>query len=359
MPNDLSTHDVPLSPVFINFVTRWLDRDWTSAEKWHDQLSEELSNANRRMAHAAGFALAKITTDPIGEQAIEKAYSWFHALATGNMRPLRRLHSRFDFIAIVGIPRNGGSYLTTELFSALGYSPTSVPAAIAHDGVPDARPFRLKRRANSWIDSLMSMSEYLTMLELFFEPTEHRARTIVPKKLTKAVYAGPLFRTVLGPRAEYFVTVRHPISSCVSTYEKSGGLPIDGKIKTRSAMEQWIARDLVLTGVTPSELQQLSYFTAYVRYWEQFHINLAMSGLLAHQKLHIVPYGKDSMEGTAQSFHQRFDNHQAPANFVATEGKDGLHQDWVARSEEAINRVYNAWKLVGLQFPVESLRGCA
>jgi hypothetical protein len=352
--------DVPLSPIFVEFLARWLDGKGFPDEVWFDQQSEALCNRLQVAYQMAQARLERIATHNAACSAIMETYRFLRCLSIGNVAFLKDVHDRFDFIVVVGIARNGGSYLTGELYSALGYEPDSVPVAIAHDGVPEASPIELsKRRGNGWIRSLMSVSEYLTMLNLYFSDRQVGSRIIAPKKCTKGIYAPMLFKTLFGERAEYLITVRHPISSCVSTYEKSGGLPPDGRFRVRSAMEKWIKRDVTLTGVEPGELEEMDYFSAYVRYWEQYHIRLAMSGMVAKRRHHIVPYGQHSMEQAALRLHERVGSKRGVSRFVAVPGVHLRHPEWQARSLSAIERVSGVWSLFGLRFPIEEILPCS
>ncbi len=347
-----------LSPTFIDFAVRWLSGTGFSAQCWANQLSEQRGNERVLMDDAAEYRLQRLLLDEQGQALIDRVYDWFTRLATGRTEALEELHTRCHFIAVVGIPRTGGSYLTSEIFRALAYEPQQVPAAIAHDGFPDARPFSMFGHNNSWIDCLLSIGEYLVLLELFFAGGCGGTRTVVPKKATKAVYAGGLFKHVFGADAEYLITVRHPLACCISTYDKSGGLPPDGRFKVRSAIERWIRRDLCLTGISAEELAGMDYFEAYARYWEQFHIALALSGLVAHRNYRVIPYGSESMEATARRFHEHYGSARPITRFLSSAGQHKRHPQWVARSKEAIARVDSVWHLLGLEFPKDALLSC-
>ena len=202
------------------------------------------------------------------------------ALLIGDPVPIRALRERLQFALVVGIPRTGGKYLTKALLRATGHEPTTVPAVLAHDGVPDAGPWRFDRHGNGWVESLHSMAEYLTMAEAFFG-TGAGARdarpVIVPKKATKLAYAAGLHASALGPVAAGVLTVRHPVPTCLSTAGTGGGLPADGRFAVRSNIERFCARDVMDQGVTRDDLAALPYFDVYLRYWEAYHLRLAMS----------------------------------------------------------------------------------
>jgi len=346
-----------LSPVFIDFLAHWLESGPCGAADWFDQVSEGPSKAWHNMVGRAEAVLQRLALDERALQIIEKSHGWFKALLLGETQELDSLHERFHFVPIVGIPRTGGSYLTAELFAALGYSKEAVHTAIAHDGFPDAGPFRLRRGNNSWVSTLANVAQYITAVELFFAPGRAGA-AVVPKKVTKAIYAPGLFRAVFGAAAEYVVTVRHPVASCISTYEKSGGLPPGEVFKVRSILERWIQRDNFLLGVRRSELADMEYFEAYIRYWEQFHVRLAMSGLLTNRRCIVVPYSKERMEDLASRWHRRFESGRGAAAFVTNENLLARHPGWAARSEAALRRVESVWNRFGARFPLAEVSNC-
>jgi hypothetical protein len=356
---DLIEKRLPVSPVFIDFVARWLDKSGFSNERWHDQRSEALSNSRAGMRSKARWRFERIMSDETAQATLENVYQGFHDLAAGCSDTLERIHKRYQFLAVVGIPRTGGSYLTAELFSALGYNPAIVPAAIAHDGFPEAQPVSISDGKNAWMTTMMSISEYMGLVELFFSTGDSAEQVHVPKKLTKAVYAGSVFNAVLGNSAEYFVTIRHPIAACISTYEKSGGFPSDGRFKARSTMEKWIKRDLLHTGVAPGEFEEMSYFTAYSRYWEQYYINLAMSGLTTGRKRTVIPFSQRCVDETVRLWHDRFGSDRKPSEFVSSSRLDERHPQWIKRGDEALERVAAVWGLVGLPFPSAELAQCS
>ena len=177
----------------------------------------------------------------------------------------------------------------------------------------------------------------------------------MPKKLTKSTYAGGFFHRVLGTSVENILTMRHPVASCISTYEKSGGLPEDGRFAVRGNIEEWVRRDLVYTGTDPDEVLQMDYFDAYLRYWEQFHYYVATTGLSANRLARVVPYGEERMMELARDFYYRFGGRNPqPENFEVFDRRD-RHPEWLAKGNSAVERVHEVWCRVGLDFPLEEV----
>ena len=355
----LTDRELPVSPVFIDFLAHLLDGRPFNDREWADQTSEALNFGLPELQRRAEAAAPGVMNDARGRAHIGRAYSLLLALLTGDFAPIGELQRRFHFINVIGIPRTGGSYLTAELYRALGIAPHSVPFALAHDGFPEAGPFEIAPQANSWVRSLHTMAEYLSMVELYFGArTPHQGRIVVPKKLTKGIYAGGFFHRILGEAVEHLITLRHPVAACVSSYEKSGGLPADGRFAIRSNIEDWCRRDLLYTGCTAEELVRMDYFDAYLRYWEQYHYYIATTGLSANREMRVVVYGKERLQAQAVAFHQRYGSELAPGEFKISDTARRRHPDWIERSAPALQRVAALWERIGIPFPLQEMAEC-
>jgi hypothetical protein len=355
----LTDRELPVSPVYIDFLAHLLRGEPYNNSEWAEQTSEALNFSLPELQRRAEAAAPMVMHDERGRAHIGRAYGLLLALLTGDFGPIAELQRRFHFINVIGIPRTGGSYLTAELYRALGIAPASVPFAIAHDGFPEAGPFEMAPAANSWVRSLHTMAEYLSMVELFFGGrAPHGSHIVVPKKLTKGIYAGGFFHRILGEAVEHLVTLRHPASTCVSSYEKSGGLPADGRFVVRSNIEDWCRRDLLYTGCRAEELARMDYFDAYLRYWEQYHYSIATTGLSANRGLKVVVYGKERLEALARQFHQRFGSTRAPGTFEVNQAARQRHGEWIERARPALQRVATLWERMGIPFPLEEVEEC-
>ncbi|MGD9601089.1 MAG: hypothetical protein AB7O21_07670 [Gammaproteobacteria bacterium] len=349
----LSDRELPVSPVFIDFLHHLVANVPFSGAVWGDQLSETMQSEARRLRESVARHAPAVLGSALGQRAIARAYEIFVALLTGDVALVKDIQLRFHFVNVIGVPRNGGSYLTKEIYRALGHRPDEVPNVIAHDGFPEAGPFRFEPGVNSWTASLQTMAEFLAMVELYFgRERPHGGKIVVPKKLTKGSYAGGFFHRVLGHAVENILTVRHPVTSCISTYEKSGGLPEDGRFAVRGNIEDWIRRDLVYTGCAPEDVMRMEYFDAYLRYWEQYHYYVATTGLSANRDITVIAYGKARMEDLARSFYFRFGHREPqPEPFEVFGENRTRHPAWMRRAETAVRRVAEVWATVGLPFP--------
>lgn len=355
----LSDRELPASPAFVKFLAGALFGAPHAGDAWPDQVSERLSRPRPDESEIANEAARRVMADAAGRELVARAYRYLLALLMGDLEPLTEFQSRFHFISIVGVPRTGGSYLTAELYRALGIPPDDVPGALAHDSFPDAGPFAIEPGTNSWVNSLKTMAEYMVMVEVFFgERQAHSSKIVVPKKFTQAMYAAGLVRSVLGRDTTTILTLRHPAAACVSTYEKSGGLPAGGRFAVRSNIEEWCRRDLMHAGRSAPQLHGMDYFEVYLQYWELYHLSIATNGLAAGRNLHTVTYGKAAFEAIAGRYHHDFHSALKASEFQVPGAAAHRHPDWVARSRPSLERIAAAWRVVGLSFPLGEIASC-
>ncbi|MBY0269149.1 MAG: hypothetical protein K2X06_04680 [Burkholderiales bacterium] len=351
----LTDRDLPVSPALVDFLHRRIHGRAAEA-LWHDQVSEVLvpAEAEKRVEHARDVA-ESVIAHPVGQQVIFRAYELFAALLTGDEAKLAAFQRRFRFILVVGCPRHGGTYLTKQLFRALGQDPTQVPNVIAHDGFPDAAPFGFGAGYSAYTHMLLQTAEYLAMVEAWFgDRPAIDGKIIVPKKATKAAYQGGFFRTVFGADAEYIITLRHPLAACISTYEKSGGLPADGLFAARSNIEVWAQRDLQVSGMAQEQTQRMRYIDGYLGYWRYYHLQLAGSGLASDQQWRVVAYGRDRLMRLAEDLNRRFGVAGAVEDFQV-ERKLERHRDWNGAAAAALHQIEAIWSAQGLPFPASEL----
>ncbi len=351
----LSDRDLPVSPALVDFLYRRIHGRAMDA-LWHDQVSEVLvpAESEKRVEHARDVA-ESVIAHPVGQQVIFRAYELFAALLTGDEAKLAAFHRRFRFILVVGCPRHGGTYLTKQLFRALGQDPTQVPGVIAHDGFPNATPYSFGAGYNSHTSMLLQTAEYLAMVEAWFgDRPAIDGKIIVPKKATKAAYQGGFFHSVFGADAEYLITLRHPLAACISTYEKSGGLPANGLFRARSNIEVWAERDLLTAGTALEQTQHLRYIDAYLGYWRYYHLQLAGSGLALDQRWQVVAYGRERLMQIAADLNRRF-GVAGPVEDFQVKRKLERHPDWIGAADGVLHQTEAIWKAQGLPFPQAEL----
>jgi hypothetical protein len=351
----LTDREVPATPLFHGFLDGVLNQRALSFS-WHDQVSEAAKKQGAEANFRSESEIAATLQDPRAQRAMKRCNELFAAILTGATDKLEIFNKQYRFIVVVGAPRSGGSYLTKILFQAIGMVADKVPRTVAHDGFPDLSPFFMVQNFNAYTGMQRRMAEYLVMVELYFADSQtNKSTKVIPKKASKAAYHGAFFNRMLGGATEYLVTIRHPISSCISTYERAGGFTPNGKFLPRGNIEIWAARDYLFTAGGP-EMSVLSqdYFDVYLRFWEHYHYNLALTGLSANKNWSIIPYTREAMESAAQGCYDKLGCHEQPDAFKVFD-KRSQHTDWQKKSEQAIRRVSAVWDSVGLRFPVDAV----
>ncbi len=335
---------------------------------WGDQVTEKMHGPGASLPDFIKIvreSANRAFSTPLGRDLTLRSFNLFGDLLVGNPATLARIQAQRRHIFVISAPRHGGSYLTKELYRATGIDPTTVPNYLAHDGYPDCTPTWYTSEGPMAVPAtrkaMQQTAEWIIMADYYFRdrPAVAGLPTFV-KKGTKMVYLGPFFRETFGPHAEWVVIVRHPVPACVSLYEKAGGLPDNGLFPAhpRSVIERWVMESWALDGVSRVEVAKMPYFTAYLHYWQRYHVALATGGLLLgkQQRRTILGYVPESCESFIQGQLARFAvaEDPTPETFHASEKARNRHPDWMREAESTVNDVSRIWQMMGLEFPKEA-----
>lgn len=353
------------SPAFVGILAELNEQysEWTDGTyDWADQTTDFL--------HAFGPLPnfdEKLYQTPLSRRAVNDLLQMAIALLAGNYPAVRSYLRDTRFAFVIGYPRSGGSYLTKELLRTVGLDHTRVSEALAHDGFPELR--------ETWYDwagnrpyfhlqeAIFQVAEFLVIANLYFRRRSQPGADgvwLAPKKMHKLVSWAGSFKMLLGQgQADYLVTVRHPLPSAVSIYEKSGGLPADGRFPAaapRSAIERWILNDLMHLGYPLQQLSAMDYFEAVAASWSHFYSRMAGSGLFLGERdeIRLVPYGQAGLEGVVADFRRRYGDPAALPEPFHIHDKAQRHPDWQARGDAAVAAVAAQWAALGLNFPTLS-----
>lgn len=368
-----NAEDFPVSSTFAVFLDAVTGHHVFEAESrdWGDQITEKMESGLRGGEDLHAFvtkaqeASNRAFATPTGRALTAKAYNIFAALLAGNPSFLSDLQSRNRFVFVVSAPRHGGSYLTKELLRAVGKNHSDYPSYFIHDGFPDIRYDWISHDGMEVMPmthrTIQQCAEWIVMADWFFrdESPLSGLRTI-PKKATKAIYEARFFRDVFGLHAEYVVPVRHPVAACISLIEKAGGMPAGGKFpaQPRSAIERWVLDAWANDGVGSAEVAKMSYFTAYLHYWNRYFQILATNGLLRNnQKVTVLPYTADAFESYLQKQHSRFDSGKTVEPMHIHKKTDHAHAGWLRQSQTVLDDMERLWASFGTPFPLSEIAG--
>ncbi len=357
----------PASAAFVYFLDKVsgnnLIKDPEDRLDWGDQVTERMNKPliNIEMAREIREASDAAFNTEVGKYLAAKAYSIFSLLLLGDKSFIGNLHLHDRFILLVTAPRHGGSYLTKELYRAVGVDHKTLPASFAHDGFPDAT---LQWVRHDFLDgsnmiqrTIQQTAEWLTMADWYFRNAEKKdGLRNIPKKGTKMIFAAPFFREILGPAAEWIVAARHPASACLSLLDKAGGMPADGKfpLLPRSSIERYVLQSWLSEKVLPEEVARMDYFDAFLHYWKRYYQTMAFNGLfIANNRLRILPYEKESFEGYLREQHARFDSGLDPEPMFIKDRAKKEVPEWVKKSAKTLEDIGSCWQEYQVVFPID------
>lgn len=111
------------------------------------------------------------------------------------------------------------------------------------------------------------------------------------------------------------------------------------------------------TDCSAEDLQSV-YFDVYLRYWEHYHLSLALTGLSASRNIQVIAFGEAALQSVAQNHHDLYGSGLQASEFHTSDTARRLHPEWLERAQPAIDRVEAAWKSVGIPFPMEEFALC-
>lgn len=352
----LVDHEIPVSPAFIEFLYSNLTGTDYYDGKWFNQQDEAMHWNPDRFKDIQ--EKAKIVFDnPEGQQLIVRAYRLFKEMLIGRPVELRELTS-YRFFFVTGIPRTGGTYITKQLFRAANIDYTKIQNSLAHDAFPHLARLKFVENSNTYTNGLLQLSEYLTMVDVFFKEhgnLSYQGNIVVPKKFTKSVYYFDLIRELFGEKSNYIVTLRHPLSVIQSLLDKAGGMPKGRKYGQRSAIESWALDDWTYWGVPEKQVRSMNYVEVMCGYWKRYHYQMALSGMVHMPTTQLIPYSQQNMTEAAKSWYKEFDVDIEPEPFkVAKSPKFKPEEEKLA--EKTLEEVASFWNSLGLKFPLEQLK---
>jgi hypothetical protein len=334
--------------------------DWTDGSyDWADQTADFLDT--KKPLPDFGEALLRTS---LSQSVLRDLLQLAIALLSGHYLAVRNYLQKSHFALVIGYPRSGGSYLTKELLRTVGLDHTRVSEALAHDGFPDMRDhWYIANRPKPYFhlqDAVLQVAEFLVIAHLYY-----RRKTVcrpdgtwlIPKKMHKLVHWAGSFKMLLGKgAADYLVTVRHPVPTAVSIYEKSGGLPSDGRFpaaKPRSAIELWIRDDLAWLGYSPDQVARMTYFRAVEISWTAFHARMASSGLFLgdREEIQLISYGQETLEGVVNRYRARYGSQQPAESFFIHDKASTTPAKCLVEGDAAVASVQALWRSLGLVFP--------
>jgi hypothetical protein len=102
----------------------------------------------------------------------------------------------------------------------------------------------------------------------------------------------------------------------------------------------------------------MDYFDAYLRYWEDYHVRLAMGGSNITRHYRTVAYGAERFMREARRNTVRFGSLPADVEEFHVHDQRDRHPEWITRAESTLRRVGDQWARVGMTFPLDEIAEC-
>ncbi len=299
----------------------------------------------------------------LSKRILDELLEIYLCLISGEHKSIQDYLTGVKFAFVIGYPRSGGSYLTKELFRSIGIDHRRISEALAHDGFPDIGEnwFESKSTEPYYYlqESMLQIAEFLVLSKNYFierSRPDQSGKIIIPKKMHKLINWAGSFRSLLGgDLADYIVTIRNPLPTAISIYEKSGGMPAGGKFpaaRPRSAIERWILNDLNALGFSDSRAAALDYFGAVQISWTRFHLKMASSGLFSDNANNVttLPYDPVRYQEFLLGRYAEADNPNKPEPLLVHDKYREFPQ-WLDRADAAIASMQSIWCDLGLRLP--------
>jgi hypothetical protein len=255
---------------------------------------------------------------------------------------------RFWFV--VGPPRSGGTYVLSRLFRAHGLEMRDFHQQMVHDGIPSYANLNGSHGSISRLAAaVFEFCQFLAWAEEAFAD----APVVIQKRIGYAAWIQPL-ESLLGGRANYVATLRHPLACAISFWELSRGgrgdrewaeLTNPGGFGNHNSLN-WVVQILRSRELTESEWHGLGSFDQFRLYWKALLSDLGRFGGIAGRLFPIV-YGEplpDWIAGGSAAEPAR-GRARDYARLARTLGLDP------AAFTASIETVRRRWHAAGFEFP--------
>ena len=97
----LTDSELPVSPIFVDFLRHIVDDAPFEEAQWGDQLSETMLSDQRRIIERAPENAKRVLETEQGQRAIARSYELLLSLMTGDVDAIKDIQLRFHFINII------------------------------------------------------------------------------------------------------------------------------------------------------------------------------------------------------------------------------------------------------------------
>jgi len=243
------------------------------------------------------------------------------SILSGNKNLKNEYIGTKNFTFIAGAPRSGGTYIYSEVSTALNWPHSNLLVTMTHDNIPDAKFINRQNNPLGWRSPLnffsivFQMCQFLVYIKHVLPNTEN----IVLKQMSLSRIV-PILNFIFGENSSLILTVRHPASVSASR--------VKGFKNTTETDE---------------------FRKATFNLWKNIYGDIAQDDLPSGN-LTALKYGKD-MDEFLSDFYKKNGKDVKPSGIRITERKYDTEYWNRAEIVSEMRQIEKSWELKGFEFP--------
>lgn len=253
-------------------------------------------------------------------------------------------------VLIVGFWRSMGTLMLWRVLRRLGVEPLALNPLMIHDNMPD---LGVLERDTWWAGHLSAWFQICQFL--VWARQAFAAHPVVVQKNSSHTYWLSSLDSLLGERAVYQFTIRHPVASAISLFS-TFAKDVERYAADRCATGPtavWYKTVRRAFGTSLEEWERLTHLEKAIENWAAYHVLANLTGDLA-RRLHVYRFGDDLEVFLARSLPYTVDAPPEEDEIAAPSSRDLARFMTPAvadRAARAIERARQHFATFGIALP--------
>lgn len=253
-------------------------------------------------------------------------------------------------VLVLGFWRSMGTLMLWRVLRLVGMMPATLNSFMLHDNMPDLGVLERHAYFPGQLDAYLQFCQYLAWAKGAFA-----GHPVLVQKNSSHVYWLRSMDSLLGDRATYQFTLRHPVPSAISLVSTTVE-NVEGTLSSRhgfGASEVWWKVVERATGMERREWDDLTVMEKAIEHWAAYHVLTELDGRIA-KRFHVLRFGDDLEEFLTRTLPYSVD---APpeGDEVMAHSQRGFDQYMTPavsdRSAAAIARAQHHFATFGIELP--------
>lgn len=212
-------------------------------------------------------------------------------MAGGNPMDTEGLAGK-KIVLVLGFWRSMGTLMLWRVLRRLGLDPAGMSPYMLHDNMPDLGILERHAWWPGHMNAYFQFCQYLAWAKGAFA-----GHPVLAQKNSSHVYWLSSMDALMGARATYQFTIRHPVPSAVSLISTTVK-DVAAALADRSgfpASDIWWGVVERATGMERREWDELTLLEKAIEHWSAYHVLTQLDGRIA-RRLHVIRFGDDLEE---------------------------------------------------------------